>query len=223
MTTVHLVLTSLGVNRVEYTHSQRLKRLLDCKGIPYNLDDLNLAHSPGIRQLYKAAGKLFPTKRLDGQSDLPLPQLFLGNVYIGGYEEVQSLEDADVLFSVLTGKRCPHVYLHMQRGYLMDSFFAFEYCPVCTPSPDLILGVTEDYCRDSVQYNLWRDLLNSRVRFDVSFTGHSAVQGRKVTREQLQRYVEGGWLRELVQKERCVECLAKTIMRSVCERCGGSK
>ena len=223
MTTVHLVLTSLGINRIEYTHSERLKRLLDCKGIPYIIDDLSLVHCPGIRQLYKAAGKLFPTKRLDGQSDLPLPQLFVSNVYIGGYEEAQSLEDAKVLLPVLTGEHCPHVYLHMQSGYLMDSFFAFDYCPFCTPGSDLILGVTEDYCRDPVQYKLWRDLLNSRVRFGVSFTGQIAVQGRELSREVLQRYADGGWLRELVQKERCVECLGKTIMKSVCERCGGSK
>jgi hypothetical protein len=221
MQAVQLVITTLGVNRIEYTHSQRLKQLLDCKKTPYDIDDLSLSQCPGIRQLYRAAGKLFPTKRLEGQTNLPLPQLFVKNSYIGGYEEVQSLDDAGVLSSILTGNRCPHVYLHMQNGYVMDSLSAFDYCPLCTPCPDLILGVTEDYCRDINQYKLWRDLLNSRVRFGVSFAGRSEIQGRELTRERLQIYVDGGCVRELMQRERCVECGRKTILKAVCESCGG--
>ena len=222
MTPIRLVTTSLGINRLEYAHSRRLTQLLDGKGVTYSLDDLSLSHLPGIRQIYKAAGKLFPTKRMEGQTDLPLPQLFVNEVYIGGYEEVQSLEDAGILTSLLTGQHCPHVYLHIQGGYVTDSWFAFDYCPLCSPDSTLVLGVTEDYCRDSTQYKLWRELMNSRVRFSVRFTGRSEAHGIEVTRDQLQKYVERGVVREVAQKERCVKCLGRTIMRAVCKPCSAS-
>eukprot|EP00743_Colponemidia_sp_Colp-15_P009512 GILK01010402.1.p1 GENE.GILK01010402.1~~GILK01010402.1.p1 ORF type:complete len:267 (-),score=27.10 GILK01010402.1:31-831(-) len=112
---VVLYITTLGAQRKEYDDSYRLKSLLDAKKITYDAIDLNMDMAIGdnilphplrfkTREDLAADGTL---KRLNGL--IPIPQVFIDGVFVGGLDEVQELEDAGYLTPIVSRQRCPYV------------------------------------------------------------------------------------------------------------------
>ena len=68
---------------------RRAKRLLDVRGVSY--EEINIMDDPGLRsEMVSRAG---------GESTVP--QIFIGEDYIGGYDELKKLKDRGKLSRML--------------------------------------------------------------------------------------------------------------------------
>ncbi|CAG9312476.1 unnamed protein product [Blepharisma stoltei] len=230
MAVVKVYTTSLHSSRIEFDHSQLAVQLLSVKGIPFEEIDLNSAGPIGntkMRIILYSSHQLFKIKRENNTSSWPLPQIMINGVYIGGYPELQYLEDSGDLTKILTGKRCPHVYLHFLKGNLLGTLSSYTYCPICNPNSSLIIRIDSNYSNSVEDFQLIRTLLNSHVTFSVididnpkvsKVTGHS-LHGHTISREALISHAENNLLIGMLNKEICIKCLKKTILCEICSEC----
>jgi glutaredoxin len=156
---IRLVINSLTVNRTEHEHSNRLLFLMEAKGIrDYELDDVNCGDHLGsvtkIRRLMHKAGKLHQT----GPGETDVPQLWVNDVFVGGYHTVQALEDDGQLERILSGERCSHAYIHFLNGALKRSWHDYAYCPICDPNDDLVFYINSSYPKTPEWYGLFAEL-----------------------------------------------------------------
>lgn len=231
MSKVWLVTNSLSANRVEYDHSCKIRRLLDLKGIPFDEIDV-VSHSssipqPNIRHQLYASSKLYKTKRPLSISQFPVPQIFIENIYLGGYLELQILEDTGQLDEILTGRRCPHVYLHFQQGILQETWYSFKFCPVCAEEGSLVVYIDASYPANEEDHQLLLTLWRSHIAFKVvdidnpisSLERGVKVFGENVYRRRLISAICSNVMMEVLNREKCMYCLNSTILRSVCGKC----
>jgi glutaredoxin len=231
MSKVWLVTNSLSANRVEYEHSCKIRGLFDLKGVPFeeidvvsstsSIPQLNIRH-----QLY-ASSKLYKTKRPLSISQFPVPQIFVENIYLGGYLELQILEDTGQLDEILSGRRCPHVYLHFQQGILQETWYSFKFCPMCTEDGRLVVYIDASYPANEEDHQLLLTLWRSHIAFQVvdidnpvsSLERGVKVFGENVYRRRLISAICSNVIMEVLNRERCMYCLNSTILRSVCAKC----
>ena len=180
-----------------------------------------------IRHLLYASGKLYKTKRPLSVSHYPVPQIFIDTVYIGGYLELQILEDTAQLDRILSGHRCPHVYLHFSKGILQESWYSFKFCPICTEESSLVVHIDSTYPVNQEDQQLLLALWSSHTEFKVLDIdnpslpiprGVSLFEEAVYTR-RLTSAITSNVIREVLNKERCMYCLTCTILRSVCSKC----
>ncbi len=71
---------------------QSAKRLLDSKGVAYS--EIDVAGDPGLRQAM--------TERANG--GYTVPQIFIGDIHVGGCDDLYALEGAGKLDPLLAGQ-----------------------------------------------------------------------------------------------------------------------
>lgn len=49
------------------------------------------------------------------------------------------LNDSGELAKILSGIRCPHVWIHFYQNYLHESWTLNNSCPMCNSNQDLIV------------------------------------------------------------------------------------
>lgn len=230
MAIVKVYTTSLHANRVEYDHSQQAIQLFTVKGVSFEEIDLNnkeAVSNSRMRAVLYSFRELYKIKRSNNISTWPLPQVTVNGVYIGGYLELQYLEDSGDLDKILSSKRCAHVYLHFYKGNLLGTLSSYSYCPLCSPNPDLVIKIDSNYSNSFEDFQLIRTLLNSYVTFTVIDTDNPKIPGGRshkihgydISSEDLIKYARSNVLRGMLNKETCIYCCRKTILSAICNKC----
>eukprot|EP01071_Lankesteria_metandrocarpae_P003245 Lankesteria_metandrocarpae@DN2843_c0_g1_i1.p1 len=133
---VVLITTSLHTSFKAFFDSVRCHQLLDCKGVEYFHIDVSLDHDDDFPEArivrnWRAAEYVFSDRRrrtkMYNKNDALVPQLLVDGVPVGGWLDLQNLEDDNDLDYLLAREACPNCLMPRYKNQYSGNC---RYCRV---------------------------------------------------------------------------------------------